>query len=45
MSKFTSAILGALIASAIFFAVGVGVSHAHTVDQQTAYVVFVGDGR
>lgn len=41
MSKFSSAIVGAIIGSVIFFGVGVGLAHAHTAPQQTGVVVFI----
>ena len=41
MSKFTSTIIGAIIGSAIFFGVGIGLAHAHTAPQQTGSVVYV----
>ncbi|MGB5085571.1 MAG: hypothetical protein WBO09_13430 [Methylocystis silviterrae] len=41
MSKFTSAIVGAIIGSLIFFGVGAGLAHAHTAPQQTGSVVYV----
>jgi hypothetical protein len=41
MSKFTSTIVGAIIGSAIFFGVGIGLAHAHTAPQQTGVVVYV----
>lgn len=41
MSKFTSAIIGAIIGSAIFLGVGIGLAHAHTAPQQTGSVVYV----
>ena len=41
MSQLTSTIVGAIIGSAIFIAVGVGMAHAHTVPQQTGSVVYV----
>ena len=41
MSKFTSAIVGAMLGPVIFFGVGVGLAHAHTAPQQTGSVVYV----
>jgi hypothetical protein len=41
MTKFSSAIVGAIIGSAIFFGVGAGLAHAHTAPQQTGSVVYV----
>lgn len=41
MSKFNSAIVGAIIGSIIFFGVGVGLAHAHTASQQTGVIVYV----
>lgn len=41
MVKFSSAIVGAIIGSLIFFGVGVGLAHAHTAPQQTGSVVYV----
>lgn len=41
MSKFASAIIGAVIGSVIFFGVGIGLAHAHTAPQQTGAVVYV----
>ncbi|WP_269750326.1 hypothetical protein [Methylocystis silviterrae] len=41
MSNFTSAIVGAVIGSVIFFGVGTGLAHAHTAPQQTGSVVYV----
>ncbi|MFO1101875.1 MAG: hypothetical protein U1E20_03100 [Methylocystis sp.] len=41
MSKFSSAIVGAIIGSVIFFGVGIGLAHAHTAPQQTGIVVYV----
>ncbi|MGD9543470.1 MAG: hypothetical protein AB7F41_03620 [Methylocystis sp.] len=41
MSKFTSAIVGAIVGSAIFFGVGIGLAHAHTTPQQTQSVFYV----
>ncbi|MGE0235367.1 hypothetical protein [Methylocystis sp.] len=41
MSKFSSAIVGAIIGSVIFFGVGIGLAHAHTSPQQTGTVVYV----
>lgn len=43
LTRFTTTLIGALIGTMMFAAVGIGMAHAHTVDQQTGVVVFGGD--